>query len=98
MAELDARFPGDDVPRPPYWGGYRLVPDAIEFWQGRANRLHDRALFTAASTASWREKLALPVASNQPRGDSGASGTGPRARGAAHRTALASTRWTSGWW
>jgi len=42
VAEIEARFPGDDVPRPPHWGGYRIVPDAVELWQGRPSRLHDR--------------------------------------------------------
>ena len=42
FAEADERFAGQDVPCPPYWGGYRLVPDEIELWQGRANRMHDR--------------------------------------------------------
>jgi pyridoxamine 5'-phosphate oxidase len=41
LAEADARYP-DEVPRPPYWGGYRLRPDVVEFWEGRPNRLHDR--------------------------------------------------------
>src|SRR5262249_22322900 len=44
---------GDTPPRPPHWGGYRLLPSAIEFWQGRADRLHDRLLYTRKG-GSWR--------------------------------------------
>ena len=46
-AQADARF-ADVVPRPPHWGGYRITPDRIEFWQGRETRLHDRFVFTRA--------------------------------------------------
>jgi pyridoxamine 5'-phosphate oxidase len=49
---------GDHPPRPPHWGGYRVLPQSIEFWQGRADRLHDRLLYRAAAGAWTIERLA----------------------------------------
>jgi pyridoxamine 5'-phosphate oxidase len=61
VAEAEERFRGSDVPRPPYWGGYRLAPDSIEFWQGRTFRLHDRFRYERDDDvpSGWRiERLA----------------------------------------
>jgi pyridoxamine 5'-phosphate oxidase len=51
---------GEHPPRPPHWGGYRLVPDTIEFWQGRPSRLHDRILYTRLSGDGWRVSRLSP--------------------------------------
>ena len=53
-AELAARYPeGEQVPVPPHWGGFRVVPQAVEFWQGRENRLHDRLRYVAEGGGGW---------------------------------------------
>ncbi len=50
VAEFSAKFEGKDVPRPQHWGGFRLVPEKFEFWQGRAGRLHDRFVYNKENT------------------------------------------------
>ena len=57
LAEVAARYPAE-VPTPPVWGGYRLVPDQWQFWQGRKSRLHDRLRYRLAGDAWVRERLA----------------------------------------
>lgn len=57
QAELLAKYPDGNVPRPPHWGGYRLLPDAFEFWQGRPSRLHDRLRFRKRADGWLRERL-----------------------------------------
>ena len=59
LAETERRFAGyDDVPLPPFWGGYRLTPDAIELWQSRPGRLHDRARYERQGKNWARVRLA----------------------------------------
>lgn len=57
--DAEERFSGQDVPLPPFWGGYRIEPLRIEFWQGRADRLHDRLVFERADDA-WSSRRVYP--------------------------------------
>ncbi len=59
FAAMKARFEGGDVPRPPHWGGYRVAPAVIEFWQDGAHRLHERRVFTRAGVG-WSEGQLFP--------------------------------------
>jgi pyridoxamine 5'-phosphate oxidase len=59
-AELLAKYPDGNVPRPPHWGGYRVLPTVIEFWQGRPSRLHDRIRFTRQPDGTWKKERLAP--------------------------------------
>lgn len=59
LAEATDRFDGVDVPRPDFWGGFRIVPDRIEFWQGQPNRLHDRVCYDRTGDA-WARRVLSP--------------------------------------
>jgi pyridoxamine 5'-phosphate oxidase len=61
LASITARFEGQDVPLPPHWGGWRIVPEQVEFWQGRADRMHDRLRFEVDRAArTWKIRRLAP--------------------------------------
>jgi len=60
LRDVEERYGDGEVPLPPHWGGYRLVPDAIEFWQGRESRLHDRMRYTREVGKEWRVERLSP--------------------------------------
>ncbi len=61
VAEIERRFADSTVPRPPFWSGFRLEPERIEFWSGRANRLHERELYTRDEAGDgWTVQLLYP--------------------------------------
>lgn len=60
LARVTAEYANGDVPLPPHWGGYRVVPDEFEFWQGRPSRLHDRIQYTRASGEPWNRARLSP--------------------------------------
>ena len=60
VQELMAEYRGRTIPVPPFWGGYRVVPDSIEFWQGRPSRLHDRLRYTRQADGTWKIERLSP--------------------------------------
>jgi pyridoxamine 5'-phosphate oxidase len=60
VEELDQRYPDDDIPLPPHWGGYRILPDMFEFWESRESRLHDRFRYHRQSDGSWTVQRLQP--------------------------------------
>jgi len=59
VQEYELKFKGKEIPRPDFWGGYRLLPEEVEFWQGRLNRRHDRLRYSRQQDGSWKvERLA----------------------------------------
>lgn len=60
LQELQLKYQNQDVPRPPHWGGWRVIPGEIEFWQGRPSRLHDRLRYTLLDSGSWQIERLSP--------------------------------------
>ncbi len=60
FAELEREYADREIPRPPHWGGYRLTPNTIEFWQGRPSRLHDRILYALQPDGRWHQSRLAP--------------------------------------
>lgn len=59
VAEYEAKFPGEDIPRPDFWRGYRIIPDRIEFWRGQPARLHEREVYEHTADG-WKQHLLYP--------------------------------------
>ena len=60
LAEVQQRYPGDDIPRPDYWSGYRVLPVSFEFWQEMPYRLHDRTVYRRAADGAWAQTKLFP--------------------------------------
>jgi pyridoxamine 5'-phosphate oxidase len=60
LAANEARYPGDDIPRPPHWSGYRIIPKRFEFWQNMPFRLHDRTVYARAPDGGWTIRKLYP--------------------------------------
>ncbi|HVY16302.1 MAG TPA: pyridoxamine 5'-phosphate oxidase [Rhodopila sp.] len=60
LAEMEAKYPGDEIPRPPYWSGYRLLPSLFEFWQDMPFRLHDRTVYSPSANGAWVQSKLFP--------------------------------------
>jgi pyridoxamine 5'-phosphate oxidase len=60
LAEFEAKYPGEDIPRPPHWSGYRVIPASFEFWQNMPFRLHDRTVYTRRDDGGWETGKLFP--------------------------------------
>jgi pyridoxamine 5'-phosphate oxidase len=60
LKQFEEKFPGEDIPRPPHWHGYRVLPERFEFWQNMPYRLHDRTIFERAKDGGWTSGKLFP--------------------------------------